>query len=178
MYKSFTYKCLTGFILVAGALLISGCATSPSVTDPEVFSVTPKTNAFSEIRSISVEARDELRLLAKYQEALALESLTEEQHKQKFHQATYIPQGFDIEVDLKVTDRALKVAQAIATMAGYEIEVDGKPIVKEPFVSIDIENRPLNDALKELGAQTGDLITLEIYPAANLMIFKYNNENV
>ncbi len=178
MSKPFNVKYLMSLFLAMGLVTLSGCSMSPKEVESEVVSVTPKTNALSEIKAISIEARDELRLLAKYQEALALESLTEEQHKQKFYQAVYIPQGFDTTVDLKVTDKALKVAQAIATMAGYDLEVDGKPLVKEPFVSIDIENRPLNDALKELGVQTGDLITLEIYPAANLIIFKYNNENV
>jgi hypothetical protein len=161
--------------LLIVTVMMSGCATRFSeIEKREVVLVQPERNALDEIRHISAEARDEMRLLAKYQEALALESLTKQQHEQKFYQAMYIPPGFEQEVDMKLTDDALRVAQALATIADYKLDVEGSPVSQIPPVSIDIQGQPLNEALKELGTQTGDVITIEVFPAAKLMKFKYN----
>jgi len=165
-------------LLTLVSLLSVGCATHQNpVYTSDVVLIEPERSALDEIKHISVEARDELRLLAKYQEALALESLTKQQHEQKFHQAVYVPPGFEQEVDMKVTDDALKVAKGIALVANYRLDVEGIPVGKIPPVSIDIKNKPLNEALKELGMQTGDVITVEVYPAARLMKFIYNSGN-
>lgn len=170
MYRSLK---LLPFMLVAAAL--TGCASSgTNIPSKEVVLVQPERSALDEIKHISIEARDEMRLLAKYQEALALESLTQQQHEQKFYQSVYIPPGFEQEVDMKLTDDALRVAQALATIADYKLDVVGAPASMIPPVSIDIKGEPLNEALKELGTQTGDVITIEIYPAAKLMKFEYN----
>lgn len=157
------------------ALLCSGCSMT-SEKQKEVLLIQPEDDAFKVIERISVEARDELRLLAKYQESLAMKSLTKEQHEQKFFQSTYIPEGFEQVVNINITDNALKVAEAIATLAGYGdgFEVIGVPLAKIPPVTINIVNKPLNEALKELGAQTGDVIDIEVYPSAKVMYFKYN----
>lgn len=161
--------------LIVAAVVLSGCASGHSEIDAkEVVLVQPERSALDEIKHISAEARDEMRLLAKYQEALALESLTKQQHEQKFFQAVYIPPGFEQEVDLKLTDDPLKVARALATIADYRVDVKGTPASKMPPVSIDIQGEPLNEALKELGTQTGDIVTIQVYPAAKLMVFEYN----
>ncbi len=161
--------------LAIATVILSGCASSGAeIKTREVVLVQPERSALDEIRHISAEARDEMRLLAKYQEALALESLTEQQHEQKFYQAVYIPPGFEQEVDLKITDDALRVAKALATIADYRLDVEGSPVSQIPPVSIDIKGLPLNEALKELGTQTGDVITIEVFPAAKLMKFNYN----
>jgi hypothetical protein len=162
-------------LLALSAVLASGCATrSADIEKREVVLVQPEKSALDEIKKISAEARDEMRLLAKYQEALALESLTKQQHEQKFYQAVYIPPGFEQEVDLNITDSAYRVADAIATIAGYRLDKEGTPVSQEIPVSIDIQGEPLNEALKELGTQTGDVISIEVFPAAKLMKLKYN----
>lgn len=161
--------------LVLSVIVLSGCASNYSQIDTkEVVLVQPERSAINEIRHISIEARDEMRLLAKYQEALALQSLTQQQHEQKFFQAVYIPPGFEQEVDLKITDDPLKVARALATIAEYRLNVIGAPSSRIPPVSIDIQNQPLNEALKELGTQAGSIITIQVYPASKLMVFEYN----
>lgn len=162
-------------LLLAVTVMSAGCATyQEEIAEREVILVQPERNALDEIKHISAEARDEMRLLAKYQEALALKSLTQQQHEQKFFQAVYVPPGFEQEIDMKLTDGALRVAQAIATIADYKLEVEGVPIGVIPPVSIDIQGQPLNEALKELGMQTGDLIDVLVFPAAKIMVFKYN----
>lgn len=173
MYKSINMFVVT--VLLSG---LSGCASFMSEDEPDkkIVTNTPQKLAIEEIRDISIEARDELRLLAKYQQALASQSLTEEQHRQKFYQSVYIPEGFENEVDLNIQDRAGRVAKAIATIAGYDFDIVGTPLVTDPMVSINIQNQPLNEALKELGMQTGGVIDIEVYPAAKLMVFKYISE--
>lgn len=164
-------------ILIATSIL-SGCATFNSEEDSKnmVVTNTPQKLAIEEIKDIAVEARDELRLLAKYQQALASKSLTEEQHRQKFFQSVYIPDGFEQEVDLNIQDRAAKVARAISTIAGYDFDIVGSPTVTDPMININIQNQPLNEALKELGMQTGGLMNIEVYPAARLMVLNYISE--
>ncbi|MNS46834.1 hypothetical protein D3C72_793460 [compost metagenome] len=125
---------------------------------------------------MSVEARDELRLLAKAQEAKAQAGMSRAQHEQRFYQATSVPTGFDRRLDFQYTGPASKAAEAVAMMAGYKFKVFGNPIAQEPWVRINLKNQPLNDALKEVGMQTGDAITVELYPAAKLMRYVYKNQ--
>lgn len=169
------YKLINIFV---ATVFLSGCASfsGEKVSDKKVVTNTPQKLAIEEIRDISVEARDELRLLAKYQQALASQSLTEEQHRQKFYQSVYVPEGFEQEVDLNIQDRAARVAKAISTIAGYDFDIVGSPLTTDPMVNINIQNQPLNEALKELGMQTGGLINIEVYPAAKLMVFRYVGE--
>ena len=162
-------------LLCVSLALLSGCVTTSTKTDVSVVAITPKKLAIEEIKDIAVEARDELRLLAKYQQALAQESLTDAQHRQKYYQSVYIPEGFEKEVTLKVQDRAEDVAKAIAAVAGYDIDIQSDNLLYNPMVNINIKNQPLNEALKELGLQTGGLIDVEVYPASKLMVFKYSD---
>ncbi|MNI59444.1 hypothetical protein D3C73_1146070 [compost metagenome] len=98
------------------------------------------------------------------------------QHEQRFYQATSVPTGFDRRLDFQYTGPASKAAEAVAMMAGYKFKVFGNPIAQEPWVRINLKNQPLNDALKEVGMQTGDAITVELYPAAKLMRYVYKNQ--
>lgn len=163
-------------LTIVGVVLLAGCSSTERKDSEYVITNTPQKLAIEEIRDVAIEARDELRLLAKYQQALASQSLTEEQHRQKYYQSVYIPDGFEQEVTLNIQDRATKVAKAISTIAGYDFDVNGNSIIKDPMVNINIKNQPLNEALKELGLQTGGLITIEVYPASKLMVFSYESE--
>ena len=126
-----------------------------------------------EVKSISVEARDELRLLAKAHESQAQRSMTREQHEQRFFQAVHIPAGFEKQVSFSYSGEARKAAQAMAAIAGYTFQTEGQPLPRDPYVRIFIKDQPLNEALKELGMQTGDMIRVEVHEASKLMLFKY-----
>jgi hypothetical protein len=162
-------KCI--FLVLCFGFALSACKTYEPIT--ETIMVSPPVSSLAELASLSVEARHELRLLAKAQEALAQQEMTSAQHEERFRQATYVPPGFESLVQLNYTGPARQAAQAIALLAGYEIAYYGNPTSNEPFVHIDIDARPLNEALKELGLQTGDAIRVELHPAAKLMRFIY-----
>lgn len=161
--------------LAVASVILSGCATSNATFKEDTGLDPTSRKAFSELRDISIEARHELRILAKAQESIAQESLTKNQHEQRFFQATHVPDGFEKRVDFSVTDQALKAAEAVAIVAGYKFKVTGKPLSNEPWVRIRLKDQPLNDALKELGVQTGDSIRIEIHPPAKLMRFIYKD---
>lgn len=163
-----------GIFLVSLGIL-SGCSTTPS-DNSYIAAHTPKKLAIEEIKEIAVEARDELRLLAKYQQALASKSLTDEQHRQKYYQSVYVPDGFDKIVDLNIKNKASVAAKAIATIAGYEPDIINYSSVIDPMVNINIKNKPLNEALKELGLLTGSLIDIQVYPASRTMVIKFQGE--
>lgn len=128
------------------------------------------------IKRISIEARDELRLLAKAQQALAQKSMTKEQHKQKSFQAMHIPEGFDKLVTLKYTAPVEAVVKLVAEAAGYDFRPHGKRPNISMFVSLDLNNQPLNDALKELGMQTGDVAMVEVYEEGKILVLNYNSK--
>jgi len=158
-------KILAPLFIVA---LSSGCQTlqqQVKVDDaPKI-----ESNALSELKKISVEARHELRLLAKAQEARNAGSLTAAQHQQRFFQATYVPEGFEQNVSFKFAGKATKALEAISLIAQYKIETYGQMSGIEPKVLIHIDDKPLNDALKELGMQTGDSMKVEVYPASRII---------
>jgi hypothetical protein len=152
--------------------ILSGCAQK---TESNII-FTGQDGALNELKSISIEARDELRILAKAQESKSQQGLTKEQHNQRFFQATHVPDGFGRRLDFSYTGPASKAAEAVAMMAGYKFKIYGKPLSQEPWVRIVLVNQPLNDGLKELGLQTGDSILVEVHSAAKLMRFVYKNQ--
>jgi hypothetical protein len=158
------------------SILISGCANTSHTESPVVIHKA-EVNALEELKSISIEARHELRLLAKAQESISMESMTKEQHAQKSFQAIHVPRGFDETIkDFVFTGPANKAAEAIAKIAGYKIKFQGKAAAHEPWVNINLVNQPLNEALKEIGIATGDSIVVEVHSQANVMLYVYKNQ--
>lgn len=161
-------KLLTPILM---AMVLAGCSHNLPTTHH--VSVTPSVHPINELRSIAVEARDELRLLAKTIDAKNAPSLTPEQHAQKHFQATHVPAGFERQVQFSYTGNASVAAKAIADMAGYKFKVQGVKVSNEPWVNIHIRNQPLADGLRELGLQTGSGLRIEIHEAARLMLVVY-----
>lgn len=157
--------------LAISPLVLSGCAAKKS--DLPENEMTPEVNALEELRDISIEARHELRILAKMQESKHLETLTKEQHEQRFFQATYVPKDFEKIVNFTYTGPAGKTAEAIAKIAKYKIIIEGPRPAIEPWVRINLVNQPLNEALKEIGAQTGEKVMVELHESARLLRFIY-----
>ncbi|MEZ8292754.1 DotD/TraH family lipoprotein [Vibrio splendidus] len=158
--------------VMMSAMLLSGCASNEPLPEaPKVIN----SRALDALASIAVETRDEMRLLAKSQDSIAQAKLTKEQHEQRYINATLVPDGFEV-----ITERfdavgpASDVAEKLAAVAGYEFKETTRPSsVEEPWVNIRIRNQPLNDALYEIGIQTGDVVSVQAYGAAKLMLFRY-----
>lgn len=162
---------------VASSTFLTGCVQQQTVSQgaiaPAVLQAEAP-NPLDEIKRISIEARDELRLLAKAEQAMAQRSMTAEQHAQKSYQALHIPAGFEQLVTMKYTSTAEEVARLVAEAAGYEFKAYGQKPLISMFVSIDLNNQPLNDALKEVGLQTGNSATLEVYEEGKIIVLNYN----
>lgn len=154
-------------IVLMGVLAgLAGCAQMPAPSPVD-------NSALDNLVTVSIEARDELRLLAKAKQAQVAEQLTAEQQAQKQAQALTVPEGFERRADFSFTGHPEKAAEALAAMAGYTLKIQGRPNPHVPYVRIVERDVPLNEALKELGIQTGETIRLELYPAARLMLFIY-----
>ena len=67
-----------------------------------------------------------------------------------------------------------KAAEGIAAIAGYQFIASQNKPVEDIWVNINIQNAPLNEALRELGMQTGSAVKIEVHPAAKLMRLSYN----
>lgn len=172
MKKRFAFYAVSSALL----LMVGGCANfqnTRSTTDDGAALAASMAGPLDELRAVSVEARDELRLLAKTRDAVATASLTFDQHRQKHFQATHVPAGFEKLVTYHFKGEAENAARAIAALAGYSLNFVGHRTRVPVIVSIDIENAPLNEALKELGAQTGDNATVEVYAPTKSMRFVY-----
>lgn len=157
--------------LIAATVVLSGCASKHTARATSV-TVTPPTHPLNELRSIAVEARDELRLLAKIMDAKSTPTLTKDQHAQKSFQANHVPKGFERNVKFAYTGSASKAAEAIAKIAGYQFKVLGERTPNEPWVTINVDNLPLNEALKELGVQTGSAMRVEIHDQLMVLVYK------
>lgn len=158
--------------VAASALLMSGCSSSPKIQDPNL--AEPDYSSVEVLKDVSIEARHELRLLAKMQEAASMRSMTKEQHEQRTYQALTVPRGFEVRQDFySQGGYAVDSAEALALMTGYDFDVLNEEGSQKIPVKISVKNQPLNEALKELGAQTGDLAEISVDEASNLIIFKY-----
>lgn len=165
-----------GIAIALSAMALSACANNMSRDDDSVV-IVPSASVGEELKEISIEARDELRLLAKAKEAMAQQSMTPAQQQQRAYQAVVVPQGFEKRVQFVYYGRASEAAKAIGAVAGYTVKIEGKTIPNEPYVSIRVMNAPLNDALKELGMQTGSAVRIEVHqPPAKLIRFVYKNQ--
>lgn len=160
------------FLLLAVAT-VAGCA-GPAPKAPIV--VAPPVSPLKELETYQVEMRDELRLIAKHQEAKNSDSLSPEQHDQRYFNATYIPAGFEQRVQLRITDKSSKVAEAVASIANWKIKFYGRAPAHEPYVNIEVDNLPLKEALNELNLQTGSTARIELYEPARLIRYVYLNQ--
>lgn len=150
--------------------ILGGCVSNAHVKPVELS--TNDESALKELMNISIEARDEMRLLAKAQEAMAQKEMTREQNEARYYQATTIPEGFESSGTFKYVGKASKAARALALIAGYKFISDGPVMANEPWVHINIVDQPLNEALKELGLQTGDSIRIELHAKVMRFIYK------
>lgn len=157
-------------VLVAASLLFSGCAVN---SERPAIDAKPDLNSMKYLEDLADEARTELRILAQMKQATATKAMTDEQHRQFAINALTVPPGFEEKVDFEITDHAEVVAEAVAAMAGYEFKVVGDSDGHEDIVSIRLRKEPLNKALKEIGAQTGDFIDVQLVPG--VMIFEYKS---
>lgn len=159
---------------IFAGLVLSGCA-SKTVNIKEVVVAEPSVNAIKELKSISIEARDEMRLLAKAQQSITNKLITEDQHKQAFFQATYTPPGFETIVDFSYAGKLESAAEAIAVIAGYKLlGPTGLKPNDDLWVNISLKQETLYEAIKEIGLQSGDKVTFDIQSSAKLirMIYK------
>lgn len=157
--------------IVLGATL-SGCASNGTARATSIL-VTPPVNPLDELRAVAIETRDELRLLAKVNDAVSAPSLTKEQHAQMYFQSTYVPRGFERTATFSYTGPVSNTAEALAKVAGYKFRKPSVNIPNEPWATINIVNQPLNDALRELGVQSGSSVRVEVLEKANVINLVY-----
>lgn len=156
-------------------ILLGGCASNKeteSLPDRDAFS--SSVDALDELKLIAVEARDELRLLAKAQSARTAAVLTDEQHHQAFFQATYVPPGFEQSTDFYYVGDFEKALEAIALISGYKLmPPEGDKPPGQIWVNIEFKDQPLVHALREIGMQAGDKVLVQVYPAAKIIRYTY-----
>ena len=163
-------------ISIAAALLFTGCSSKgnlPTDLKPERFN----DGAIEEMRVAAVEARDELRLLAKARDGVAQVTMTQAQRTQRFEQATSVPAGFERIVTIPKFNGTIEQAVTlVAKLAGYSFGIpQGLPPRTPMLVSLNIRNKPLNEALKELGMQTGDGALIKVLPKTKQMVLQYTD---
>lgn len=153
-------------------LVLQGCSTTKTATAPTI--AEPDYTSLAVLKDISVEARHELRLLAKMKESEVMPSLTKEQHAQRTYQSLKVPRGFEVRQDFYHQGGfAVSAAEALALLADYDFEVLNEQGSQKIPVTIVTKNKPLNEVLRELGAQTGDLAEISVDEAASLITFRY-----
>lgn len=158
--------------VLALSVALGGCAINQTARATNVL-VTPPVNPLDELRAVAIETRDELRLLAKVNDAVSAPSLTKEQHAQMYFQSTHVPKGFERIASFSYTGSVSKTAEALAKMAGYKFRKPSVNMPNEPWATINIVNQPLNDALRELGVQSGSSIRVEVLEQANVINLVY-----
>lgn len=164
-----------GIIATSMLIMVSGCA-STSYHGSESEKVNFDSKAFNMLAEASIEARDELRLLAKTRDAQALGEMSEEQRKQRFQQATRVPEGFDKNTTIKFTGELIDSVKLISKLAGYNkvLEMGNKP--RSPIiVNITQEDTSIINALREVSMQSSDSASIEVYPNVKQIRVVYND---
>lgn len=156
--------------LLLASITLSGCANHSNIKPTKL--EMPNSNALDELVSVSVETRDELRLLAKTQEAIAQKTMTKEQQEERFFKATTVPRGFEKIATFNFTGPASKAAHALAIATSHKFDCTNIPLENEPWVHISVIKQPLNEALKELGLQTGDQAVVQVFPEVLRLVYK------
>lgn len=175
---------LTGKRIISisiAVIIASGCSSKGNISSdltPERFN----DDAIVEMKNAAVEARDELRLLAKVRDGEAQKVMTQPQRVQRFEQATSVPKGFERLVTIPpftgTIDRALVL---VSKLSGYSYGApEGLPPRTPMMVTIgDVKrpfrNKPLNEVLKELGMQTGDGALIKVLPKDKRIVLQYTD---
>ncbi len=132
----------------------------------------PPDDPMAHFSAMAAAAREDVRQLSEIATAYRSPSLTPEQRLQRRFQATSVPPGFGRRVDLKYSGPAAHATRVIAKLSGYHYVEDGHGSPPDLWASIDLRGQPLMVALRELGAQTGDLAEIQVYPAARVIRFQ------
>jgi len=168
----------SGFSLtiIATALLMSGCASNKGNVSSDLTPERFNDDAIVELRDAAVEARDELRLLAKTRDGVAQKIMTQPQRVQRFEQATSVPAGFERIVTIKFDGTIDKALTLVSKLGGYTFGIpQGLPPRSPMLVTLNIRNKPLNEALKTLGMQTGDGALVKVLPKSKQIILQYTD---
>ncbi|WP_415912595.1 DotD/TraH family lipoprotein [Neptuniibacter sp. QD37_11] len=172
------FKAIVLGSVVASTGLLAGCQSAQTKTVVPVEKIQTVNAKWKDVLTeVSIEVRDEVRLNAKHQQAMSENGMSNARHKQQLRKATVVPDDFKHRIDFDYVGKASEAAKALALAVNYELNIEGNPVGKEPWVNIKVDDEPVNEVVKELGIQTGDSARLEIYPSAKLMIFKYTNPN-
>ena len=163
-------KALSTLAIPMMALMVTGCASNTSkIHDPGVIpdKKTPEyviQKPKDQLEKLSIEIRDEVRLLAKIRQERREAEMTEHEKSVRAMQSARIPDGFEKVIDrLHVTDDLEKVISLISIQAGY-----GQPTILNPRarhdypITIDIKNQTIYDALMDVGAQTDDFVQINV----------------
>lgn len=165
-----------GILATSMLAALSGCATSGTNKIGGDESISFDSKAMIMLAEASVEARDELRLLAKTRDAKALGEMTDEQKRQRFDQATKVPDGFEQITTIKFTGEVFEATKLISRLSGYGkvLEIGNKP--RSPII-VDISqvDKPLINSLREMSMQVGDAATIEVYPSSKQIRVVYTD---
>jgi hypothetical protein len=129
------------------------------------------------LEAISLEIRDEVRLLAKIRQETREANMTERERQNRMLQKMEIPAGFETRIDtLQVTDDLEDVIKLIALQAGYEEPVfTGNRPRHELPITLNLKNTQLYDAVMEIGVQTDDAVMINIYPNNKRIVVEYKD---
>lgn len=157
--------------------LLAGCSSTAKQIDPEIEFDVNKSEALQNLTEISIEARDEMRILAKTEQAQSHQTLSEIERQEAMHQQLAKLKDFKQRIDWSYDGPSSSAVEAIGQFANYKVSKFGRPlnIYQEPWVSIKLKDQPLSEGLYEVGLQTGSNIDIRIDEAAKLIRYVYKN---
>lgn len=176
-------KKLSNSIKIAGVAMLAavatGCASTSTSTSSSTI-ISPELaiqDPINRLEVISLEIRDEVRMLAKVRQETREANMTERERQNRMLQKMEVPLGFETRIDtLVLTDELENVIQLIALHAGYQdvTFLGPKPRHALP-ISLNMKNQQLYDAVMEIGVQTDDSVMINIYPNNKKIVVEYKD---
>ena len=109
-----------------------------------------------------MEVREALRVIALHDARAALGS-SEARARSEMLRMAQVPPGFEVKVDFRFVGDVGDAARAMATLVGYDYQESGAS-VNPVLVTVELVNEPVNVLLREIAAQSGNAVTIDVYP--------------
>lgn len=151
-------------------LLVNGCSIN---TFHEPVQHEAYDSPLKELNLVALASEKNLRRLSHHNSISSQASWSDAQKKQSKHQASTVPEGFEVTASFDFVGEADIAAQSLAKLAGYQFRAVGRKPEIPILVNLHADQKPLHDVVHDFAAQLGAKARYSIFPAAKVVELRY-----
>ena len=153
-------------IVITVGCLAAGCAIKNTVIEKS-------TKPLYALDTVAIETNRNVQKLTAIKTAQMQKTNDHAKWQSYLFNLQAIPSNFEQKATFHFVGTAQEAMKGLADLAGYEATFVGNPPAQPILVSLDINNQPLIQALRDLNAQLNNQASIQIVPNAKLLTLTF-----